>query len=421
MIGQVVGRLLRVIGTVLVIAVAFVTPVLATSAPATADTVVNGCTIVANPASKNFTNCPGADLSSAHLSGVNLSFANLAAASFANCTRPMPPAVGICSGADLSGANLSNANLARASFATCTPYPHTPPGKGCFSTNLSGVNLTHASLSGATFFSCFSHVGCGAATLNEANLTDANLSYANVAGCYFFICPSDLSGATLTGANLTGIFCEVVPPGSREPLTSPCLVPTENFLMTTNGTGAVATWVTPVLLPGATPGSCTSPSGSTFPLGVTTVTCQVFDDHGDVATGTFTVAVCSTTSSCNLKGANLTDVGISADLVRANLSGATLTGDALGSDDLAGANLSRATLTCFKLFSGYLQCATLFRVDLAGANLSGANLTGAVLQEVNLTGANLNKAILTGVHWYTTTCPDGTNSDNDGNTCVGHR
>ena len=29
-------------------------------------------------------------------------------------------------------------------------------------------------------------------------------------------------------------------------------------------------------------------------------------------------------------------------------------------------------------------------------------------------------ATLTGVHWSNTTCPDGTNSDNDGNTCVGH-
>ena len=55
---------LRVTGTVLVIAVAFVTPVLATATatPASADTVVNGCTIVANPTPTNFTNCPGADL-----------------------------------------------------------------------------------------------------------------------------------------------------------------------------------------------------------------------------------------------------------------------------------------------------------------------------------------------------------------------
>ena len=73
-----VGRLLRVTGTVLVIAVALVTPVLAvtTATPVSADAVINGCTIVSNPTPTNFTNCPGADLSEASLSGVDLSYAN---------------------------------------------------------------------------------------------------------------------------------------------------------------------------------------------------------------------------------------------------------------------------------------------------------------------------------------------------------
>ena len=69
------GRLLRVCSSALVIVVAFVTPVLATATPASADTVVNGCTIVSNPTSTNFTNCPGVDLAGANLSGVDLSFA----------------------------------------------------------------------------------------------------------------------------------------------------------------------------------------------------------------------------------------------------------------------------------------------------------------------------------------------------------
>lgn len=42
------------------------------------------------------------------------------------------------------------------------------------------------------------------------------------------------------------------------------------------------------------------------------------------------------------------------------------------------------------------------------ANLANANLSGD-----NFTGANL-----TGVTWSDTLCPDGTNSDNDGDTCV---
>jgi hypothetical protein len=34
-----------------------------------------------------------------------------------------------------------------------------------------------------------------------------------------------------------------------------------------------------------------------------------------------------------------------------------------------------------------------------------------------ITGANLSGANLTDVSWGDTTCPDGTNSDNDGFTC----
>jgi hypothetical protein len=57
--------------------------------------------------------------------------------------------------------------------------------------------------------------------------------------------------------------------------------------------------------------------------------------------------------------------------------------------------------------------ANLQNCDLIGLSLYGINLTGA-----NLTGANLTGAVLTGVTWSNTTCPDGTNSDDDG-TCIG--
>ena len=53
--------------------------------------------------------------------------------------------------------------------------------------------------------------------------------------------------------------------------------------------------------------------------------------------------------------------------------------------------------------------------NLTGANLKGANLTGANLTRATLTGANLS-----GVTWSNTTCPDGTNSNNNGGTCLGH-
>ena len=67
----------------------------------------------------------------------------------------------------------------------------------------------------------------------------------------------------------------------------------------------------------------------------------------------------------------------------------------------------------------YLHAAT------ANANLELANLTNATLNATNLTkadlfGVNLSGATVSEVLWNNTTCPDGTNSDNNGGTCLGH-
>ncbi|HEY1636501.1 MAG TPA: pentapeptide repeat-containing protein [Acidimicrobiales bacterium] len=100
-----------------------------------------------------------------------------------------------------------------------------------------------------------------------------------------------------------------------------------------------------------------------------------------------TVAKCgSSLAGCNLSGANLAN---------ANLAGANLTGANLNGANLSGANL-------------------------AGANLSAANLNAANLSRANLTGAHLSGANLNAVTWLNTTCPDGTNSSNHSNTCLGH-
>lgn len=62
--------------------------------------------------------------------------------------------------------------------------------------------------------------------------------------------------------------------------------------------------------------------------------------------------------------------------------------------------------------------------DMTGANLTGADLVRAQLQGTNFTNANLLSADLTnaitrGAKWSNTICPDGTNSDANGGTCVG--
>lgn len=59
-------------------------------------------------------------------------------------------------------------------------------------------------------------------------------------------------------------------------------------------------------------------------------------------------------------------------------------------------------------------------VSLRGADLTNADLRGSDLSDADLTGATLTGAKLAGVVWSNTICPDGTNSDGHGNTCLGH-
>jgi hypothetical protein len=124
-----------------------------------------------------------------------------------------------------------------------------------------------------------------------------------------------------------------------------------------------------------------------------------------------TITKCSTLAGCNLAGADLTN----APLPGANLKGANLLRAVLVGANLSGANLSGANLNGANLSGANLTGANLTGANLAGANLSSANLSGAVLTNAKTTSANFTKAI-----WSNSTCPDGTNSNNDGGTCGGH-
>jgi hypothetical protein len=67
-----------------------------------------------------------------------------------------------------------------------------------------------------------------------------------------------------------------------------------------------------------------------------------------------------------------------------------------------------------------LRNAKLGGAFLRDTDLRGARLDGADLSRADLTGADLTGATLTGVTWSATTCPDGSNSDENGQTCAGH-
>ena len=102
------------------------------------------------------------------------------------------------------------------------------------------------------------------------------------------------------------------------------------------------------------------------------------------------------------------------DLHGCNLSGAVLRGMAANSADFSGADLSGADL------SGGSFAGTDFR----GANLTAATADPGVFQRANFEGSNLTRAnfanaIVTPGNWRNTTCPDGSNSDTHGGTCIG--
>jgi Pentapeptide repeats (8 copies) len=79
-----------------------------------------------------------------------------------------------------------------------------------------------------------------------------------------------------------------------------------------------------------------------------------------------------------------------------------------------------ADLSRLSLVGADLPGRNLSNVNFTDANLSKANLTNATLVNADLTGANLTCANLTGVTLSNTTCPDGTNTNNNVGACCGH-
>jgi Pentapeptide repeats (8 copies) len=82
--------------------------------------------------------------------------------------------------------------------------------------------------------------------------------------------------------------------------------------------------------------------------------------------------------------------------------------------------LNRADLSDADLSDADLNRADLSWANLQRANIDGTDLFGTNLSNANLKGANLRNANLTEVIWGNTICPDDTNSDADGGSCMGH-
>ena len=164
------------------------------------------------------------------------------------------------------------------------------------------------------------------------NVTLVNASTAGTGTSSFSITPFDLvtsspAALAITGANVTVHVAFAACPVTNTP---PSLVlPNDLILEASSSAGAVATYS--VTASDAQDGDLTSSvvcapaSGSTFPLGETTVHCSVTDNGGLQATGSFNVKVEDTTAPVFTSFPSGT-----INLVAANINGAVLDVPGLG-------------------------------------------------------------------------------------------
>jgi uncharacterized protein YjbI with pentapeptide repeats len=219
-------------------------------------------------------------------------------------------------------------------------------------------DLDHADLSGMTLVTCLppsiANPPCLGASFEHANLTGANLTDTGTSFCFTLDLGMGLVEVTCGGVDLFGASLY------RANLTGDDLA----WVDLANADLRQATFTS------ATFGECTQAK-------IELVTCSGADLQGVQLQRT------------SLQGLHFNDV----QLQGANLSGADLTG------------------TDFQPLS--LLGLVTFPSSIDGANFTSANLTQANLTSVSAVGTNFTRA-----RWSATICPDGTNSDTDGRTCV---
>ncbi|MDB4865653.1 pentapeptide repeat-containing protein, partial [Euryarchaeota archaeon] len=102
----------------------------------------------------------------------------------------------------------------------------------------------------------------------------------------------------------------------------------------------------------------------------------------------------------------------------ANLSNAILSNITAQSMYLNNIDFSNSSLIMADFYNSNMRHSNLSNANLTGAYFRNAHLAFADLSGADLSGADLSNTYLADVYWNDTTCPDGSNSDNNGNTCV---
>jgi hypothetical protein len=128
---------------------------------------------------------------------------------------------------------------------------------------------------------------------SASDLVDGSItpSCTPASGATFPIGSTTVSCSATDGASNTGSgsFSITVQDTTKPTLTLPSPITT----LATSASGAVVTYTANAsdLVDGAITPSCAPVSGTTFPLGTTTVNCSASDAHSNSATGSFTVTV----------------------------------------------------------------------------------------------------------------------------------
>jgi hypothetical protein len=115
-------------------------------------------------------------------------------------------------------------------------------------------------------------------------------------------------------------------------------------------------------------------------------------------------------SYSNLSSVNLTNSGMRGGTAQyANFSNALVESYSFLEMDMTGASFSGAVLSH----------ATLWH-NLTYVNFTNATIEFSTFLVADLTGADFTGATFHDVEWTDTTCPDGTFSRDNGDTCIGH-
>ncbi len=130
----------------------------------------------------------------------------------------------------------------------------------------------------------------------------------------------------------------------------------------------------------------------------------------------------SGTFAGNNNGGNFTN----ADFTGAVMNSSWYADNVTPNFDVVNPNFSGANFTNVAFTPPINGFALVFdNANFSNANFTGASFNGTPqrnvrFQTANFTGADLSGVTMTNIAWDNTICPDGTNSNSHGNTCVGH-